>query len=154
MTLTQHFYFWSYSKALKVNVFVVKINIKHYWSSVLMLKECFKIGFQNLFHSFVVGAVSPAVVVPSMLLLQENGYGIKKGIPTLLMAASSLDDIIAITGFSTCLSIVFSSGKQKTATAILFTAFSGSLNKVSSFASLLTFIFTCNIFLFFTKSSF
>ncbi|XP_059232736.1 sodium/hydrogen exchanger 9B1 [Mustela nigripes] len=58
---------------------------------------------------FVVGAVSPAVVVPSMLLLQENGYGIKKGIPTLLMAASSLDDIIAITGFNTCLSIVFSS---------------------------------------------
>ncbi|VCW85302.1 unnamed protein product, partial [Gulo gulo] len=45
-----------------------------------------------------------------MLLLQENGYGIKKGIPTLLMAASSLDDIIAITGFNTCLSIVFSSG--------------------------------------------
>ncbi|CAK7316283.1 Sodium/hydrogen exchanger 9B1 [Vulpes lagopus] len=56
------------------------------------------------------GAVSPAVVVPSMLLLQENGYGIKKGIPTLLIAASSMDDIIAITGFNTCLSIVFSSG--------------------------------------------
>nr|XP_035951671.1 sodium/hydrogen exchanger 9B1 isoform X7 [Halichoerus grypus] len=59
---------------------------------------------------FVLGAVSPAVVVPSMLLLQENGYGINKGIPTLLIAASSLDDIIAITGFNTCLSIVFSSG--------------------------------------------
>uniref|UniRef100_A0A7N5JJC2 Solute carrier family 9 member B1 n=1 Tax=Ailuropoda melanoleuca TaxID=9646 RepID=A0A7N5JJC2_AILME len=59
---------------------------------------------------FVLGAVSPAVVVPSMLLLQEGGYGIKKGIPTLLIAASSLDDIIAITGFNTCLSIVFSSG--------------------------------------------
>uniref|UniRef100_A0A452RS00 Solute carrier family 9 member B1 n=1 Tax=Ursus americanus TaxID=9643 RepID=A0A452RS00_URSAM len=59
---------------------------------------------------FVLGAVSPAVVVPSMLLLQESGYGIKKGIPTLLIAASSLDDIIAITGFNTCLSIVFSSG--------------------------------------------
>ncbi|XP_039076745.1 sodium/hydrogen exchanger 9B1 isoform X2 [Hyaena hyaena] len=59
---------------------------------------------------FVVGAVSPAVVVPSMLLLQENGYGIKKGIPTLLIAASSMDDIIAITGFSTCMSIAFSSG--------------------------------------------
>nr|XP_021532084.1 sodium/hydrogen exchanger 9B1 [Aotus nancymaae] len=62
---------------------------------------------------FVLGAVSPAVVVPSMLLLQENGYGIKKGIPTLLMAASSMDDILAITGFNTCLSIVFSTGKQE-----------------------------------------
>ncbi|XP_073093334.1 sodium/hydrogen exchanger 9B1 isoform X4 [Manis javanica] len=60
--------------------------------------------------SFVIGAVSPAVVIPSMLLLQENGYGIEKGIPTLLIAASSLDDILAITGFNTCFSIVFSSG--------------------------------------------
>lgn len=62
---------------------------------------------------FVLGAVSPAIVVPSMLLLQENGYGVEKGIPTLLVAASSLDDILAITGFNTCLSIVFSSGMQK-----------------------------------------
>uniref|UniRef100_A0A8C2QL74 Solute carrier family 9, subfamily B (NHA1, cation proton antiporter 1), member 1 n=1 Tax=Cricetulus griseus TaxID=10029 RepID=A0A8C2QL74_CRIGR len=59
---------------------------------------------------FVIGAVSPAVVVPSMLLLQENGYGIEKGIPTLLVAASSMDDVVAITGFNTFLSIVFSSG--------------------------------------------
>ncbi|EGW13221.1 Mitochondrial sodium/hydrogen exchanger NHA2 [Cricetulus griseus] len=60
-------------------------------------------------QSFVIGAVSPAVVVPSMLLLQENGYGIEKGIPTLLVAASSMDDVVAITGFNTFLSIVFSS---------------------------------------------
>ncbi|XP_055290545.1 sodium/hydrogen exchanger 9B1 [Moschus berezovskii] len=59
---------------------------------------------------FVVGAVSPAVVVPSMLHLQERGYGVEKGIPTLLIAASSLDDILAITGFNVCFSIVFSSG--------------------------------------------
>ncbi|XP_029331176.1 sodium/hydrogen exchanger 9B1 isoform X2 [Mus caroli] len=59
---------------------------------------------------FVLGAVSPAVVVPNMLMLQENGYGVEKGIPTLLVAASSMDDIVAITGFNTFLSIVFSSG--------------------------------------------
>ncbi|KAM7154455.1 sodium/hydrogen exchanger 9B1 isoform 1-T3 [Molossus nigricans] len=59
---------------------------------------------------FVVGAVSPAIVVPSMLLLQKRGYGTEKGIPTLLIAASSLDDIIAITGFSTCMGIAFSTG--------------------------------------------
>nr|XP_025146145.1 sodium/hydrogen exchanger 9B1 isoform X5 [Bubalus bubalis] len=59
---------------------------------------------------FVVSAVSPAVVVPSMLHLQEKGYGVEKGIPTLLIAASSLDDILAITGFNACFSIVFSSG--------------------------------------------
>ncbi|XP_063166381.1 sodium/hydrogen exchanger 9B2 [Candoia aspera] len=59
---------------------------------------------------FVLGAVSPAVVVPSMLVLQAGGYGVDKGIPTLLMAAGSFDDILAITGFNTCLGIAFSSG--------------------------------------------
>ncbi|XP_061664998.1 sodium/hydrogen exchanger 9B2 isoform X3 [Syngnathoides biaculeatus] len=59
---------------------------------------------------FVLAAVSPAVVVPSMLLLQKEGYGSEKGIPTLLMAAGSFDDILAITGFSTCLGVAFSTG--------------------------------------------
>lgn len=70
-----------------------------------------QMGSQSLSFSFVLGAVSPAVVVPNMLMLQENGYGVEKGIPTLLVAASSMDDIVAITGFNTFLSIVFSSGK-------------------------------------------
>ncbi|XP_073731772.1 sodium/hydrogen exchanger 9B2 isoform X2 [Misgurnus anguillicaudatus] len=59
---------------------------------------------------FVLAAVSPAVVVPSMLLLQTQGYGVQKGIPTLLMAAGSFDDILAITGFTTCLGIAFGTG--------------------------------------------
>ena len=45
-----------------------------------------------------------------MLLLQKEGYGVEKGIPTLLMAAGSFDDILAITGFSTCLGMAFSTG--------------------------------------------
>ena len=65
----------------------------------------------SLLHcSFVLGAVSPAVVVPSMLLLQKDGYGIEQGIPTLLMAAGSFDDILAITGFTTCLGMAFATG--------------------------------------------
>ncbi|TKS68192.1 Sodium/hydrogen exchanger 9B2 [Collichthys lucidus] len=59
---------------------------------------------------FVLGAVSPAVVVPSMLLLQKDGYGVEQGIPTLLMAAGSFDDILAITGFTTCLGMAFATG--------------------------------------------
>ncbi|KAG8134457.1 hypothetical protein E2320_007579 [Naja naja] len=58
----------------------------------------------------LLGAVSPAVVVPSMLVLQAGGYGVDKGVPTLLMAAGSFDDILAITGFNTCLGIAFASG--------------------------------------------
>ncbi|XP_030630809.1 sodium/hydrogen exchanger 9B2 [Chanos chanos] len=59
---------------------------------------------------FVLAAVSPAVVVPSMLLLQKDGYGVEKGIPTLLMAAGSFDDVLAITGFTTCLGVAFGTG--------------------------------------------
>ncbi|KAJ8407491.1 hypothetical protein AAFF_G00273480 [Aldrovandia affinis] len=59
---------------------------------------------------FVLGAVSPAVVVPSMLLLQKEGYGVEQGIPTLLMAAGSFDDVLAITGFTTCMGMAFATG--------------------------------------------
>ncbi|KAG0427322.1 hypothetical protein HPB47_025627 [Ixodes persulcatus] len=59
---------------------------------------------------FVLGAVSPAVVVPSMLWLQSEGLGVDQGIPTLVMAAASFDDVLAITGFGVVLGIVFSKG--------------------------------------------
>lgn len=45
-----------------------------------------------------------------MLLLQKDGYGVEQGIPTLLMAAGSFDDILAITGFTTCLGMAFATG--------------------------------------------
>lgn len=59
---------------------------------------------------FVLGAVSPAVVVPSLLALQSDGYGENKGIATLVIASSSLDDIFAITMFGVFLSTIFSQG--------------------------------------------
>ena len=48
---------------------------------------------------FMCAAVSPAILVPAMLSLAKRGFGIKKGIPNTLLAASSLDDIGAITLF-------------------------------------------------------
>ena len=60
--------------------------------------------------AFIVAAVSPAVVVPSMLILIEEGKGKLKGIPTLVLAGASIDDVIAITFFSTFLG--FYSGKN------------------------------------------
>ncbi len=60
---------------------------------------------------FVLSAVSPAVVVPSMLSLSERGYGIDKGIPTLVIAAASVDDVLAISGFGVVLGIAFSTGR-------------------------------------------
>jgi NhaP-type Na+/H+ or K+/H+ antiporter len=56
---------------------------------------------------FVLGAVSPAVVVPSLLHLSGLGYGLDKGIPTIVIAASSLDDILAISAFGIVLGFIF-----------------------------------------------
>ena len=58
-------------------------------------------------QGFTLGAVSPAVLVPSCMILQNAKYGTKKGIPTSLIAASSFDDIIAISVFSIFLTIAF-----------------------------------------------
>lgn len=48
----------------------------------------------------VLAAVSPAVVVPRMLHLMEEGYGHKNKIPQLIMAGASLDDIFVIILFT------------------------------------------------------
>lgn len=49
----------------------------------------------------VLAAVSPAVVVPRMVNLIENGYGTKKAIPQMILAGASCDDIFVIVLFST-----------------------------------------------------
>ncbi|MEW9095772.1 MAG: cation:proton antiporter [Clostridiaceae bacterium] len=54
---------------------------------------------------FIIAAVSPAVIVPQMLNLMENGIGTNKGIPTLILAGASIDDVFAITIFSTFLGL-------------------------------------------------
>ena len=58
---------------------------------------------------FCLGAVSPAVLVPSCMALHKAQYGTKKGIPTTLIAASSFDDIAAITIFGVCITLLFES---------------------------------------------
>ncbi len=54
---------------------------------------------------FIIAAVSPAVVVPEMLSLKEKNLGKEKEIPTLILAGASIDDIFAITLFSSFLSL-------------------------------------------------
>ena len=49
----------------------------------------------------VLAAVSPAVVVPRMVKLMEEGYGTKRGIPQLILAGASVDDVYVIVLFST-----------------------------------------------------
>lgn len=58
----------------------------------------------------VLAAVSPAVVVPGMLSLQRRRYGIQSGVPTLVNAAASVDDVLAITGFGVMMGLTFADG--------------------------------------------
>lgn len=53
----------------------------------------------------VLGAVSPAVVVPRMVQLMETGYGTDKSIPQLILAGASLDDVFVIVLFSSFVSM-------------------------------------------------
>ena len=51
----------------------------------------------------VLAAVSPAVVVPRMVQLMEQKYGTGKGIPQMILAGASCDDIYVIVLFTTFL---------------------------------------------------
>lgn len=53
----------------------------------------------------VLGAVSPAVVVPRMVSLMDKKYGTKKAIPQMILSGASCDDIFVIVLFSTFLSM-------------------------------------------------
>lgn len=53
----------------------------------------------------VMGAVSPAVVVPRMTVLMEKGWGTAKGIPQMIIAGSSADDVYVIVIFTALLSL-------------------------------------------------
>ena len=58
----------------------------------------------------VLAAVSPAVVVPRMVKLMEEGYGVKEGIPQLILAGASVDDVYVIVLFSTFVGMIQGEG--------------------------------------------
>ena len=53
----------------------------------------------------VLAAVSPAVVVPAMIKLMDHGRGSDKGIPAMIMASASIDDVFVIVAHSIALSL-------------------------------------------------
>lgn len=66
----------------------------------------------------VVGAVSPAVIVPRMIRLSEEGWGVDRGIPQLILAGASVDDVFVIVMF-TAFTGLASGGTGLTAGAVL-----------------------------------
>jgi len=73
---------------------------------------------------FVQAAVSLAVVIPCLLDLQGQHYGVKKGIPTLVMAAASFDNVLCISAFGVFMGIAFDSGN------LIFSIFRGPVELV------------------------
>jgi solute carrier family 9B (sodium/hydrogen exchanger), member 1/2 len=73
------------------------LGISH-WILGLPLVEAGMLGF-------IIAAVSPAVVVPAMLALQKRGLGMDKGIPVIVLAGASVDDVFAITLFTAFLGL-------------------------------------------------
>ncbi len=65
----------------------------------------------------VVAAVSPAVIVPKMLKLMEERKGVNKGIPQMIMAAGSIDDVFVIVLFTAFTTLAL--GGEITALSIL-----------------------------------
>lgn len=55
----------------------------------------------SLLLGTVIAAVSPAVIVPHMLKIMNEGYGIKQGVPQMILAGASADDVFVIALFTT-----------------------------------------------------
>ena len=73
----------------------------------------------------VVGAVSPAVIVPRMIKLTEEGWGTKKSIPQLILAGASVDDVFVIVLFSAFTGVALGTGAS--AASFIKIPFSGLL---------------------------
>ena len=91
----------------------------------------------------VLAAVSPAVVVPRMVKLMDEGYGVKQGIPQLILAGASVDDVYVIVLFSTFVSIL----QGESASVVSFVNIPVSI----VLGILIGFVIGCLLALFFKK---
>lgn len=60
---------------------------------------------EALIMGSVIAAVSPAVIVPRMIKIMEEGRGTKKSIPQLILAGASADDVFVIVLFTSFISL-------------------------------------------------
>ncbi|XP_030025363.1 sodium/hydrogen exchanger 9B2 isoform X1 [Manduca sexta] len=101
--------------------------MKRHYAAVLQLGllpwlvECFAIGILTHYLLYLpwiwgfllgsmIASVSPAVVVPCLFRLRDSGYGVAKGIPTIVVAAAAIDDSVSVAVFAIILNAMFSTG--------------------------------------------
>ncbi len=74
----------------------------------------FKFNFPTgLLLGCVIGAESPAVIVPGMLRLKSLGWGVTKGIPDAILTGSALSDVLLLLVFSLLLSFLSDGGVEQ-----------------------------------------
>lgn len=80
--------------------------------------QLFDINYREaLLMGAVIAAVSPAVIVPRMIKLIEEGYGTNKSIPQLILAGAAVDDVFVIVVFTACTSLL--KGQQVSAISFI-----------------------------------
>ncbi|CAB0008355.1 unnamed protein product [Nesidiocoris tenuis] len=97
----------------KLAVTVLKTSLVPWMveASVVMLLSVWLFGLPwmwGILLGVIVAAVSPAVVVPCLMRIRSKGYGVAKGIPTLIIAISGIDDALSVAAFGIISSIMFS----------------------------------------------
>lgn len=90
---------------------------------------------------FILPAVSPAVVVPAVLALQKEGYGVTKGVTTVVLAATALGDVFSIAGFSVCMSFVFAEDTSWWTILKVFVEIFAGISAGALFGTIVTAVF-------------
>ncbi|MFW5895007.1 MAG: cation:proton antiporter [Bacillota bacterium] len=67
----------------------------------------------------ILAAVSPAIVVPRMLRMMKENHGVKKGIPQMILAGSSVDDVYVIVLFAAFLNMTVTDSSAFTDIALV-----------------------------------
>lgn len=82
---------------------------------VVAIVSVFLFGFDfltGLLLGCVVGAESPAVIVPGMLRLKSQGWGVTKGIPDAILTGSALSDVLLLLVFGLLLNFLGAGGAE------------------------------------------
>lgn len=84
---------------------IVPATLEGFTIAVLAMKFLGFTFIQGAILGFIIAAVSPAVLIPSMISLINRKVGQDKAIPQMLLVGASCDDTIAITLFTTFLGV-------------------------------------------------
>ncbi|EDV99190.1 GH13169 [Drosophila grimshawi] len=97
----------------KVYKTILKLGIVPWFVEfgVLVLMSHFLLGLPWIWCCMlgsIMAAIAPAVVVPCLFRLRTKGYGVAKGIPTLVVAVSGVDDALSVAAFGIINTIMYS----------------------------------------------